>query len=116
MNNEIEEKKQYLLHWMYDFIEDDDEPAYLKKDVEEFDQIISLFIDDVSKSSHRSDFSWVLSQVEALVKKLNQLNLKHEHQLIEADQREDICALIDLVIKSAGHDGEGNVTEQWREW
>ena len=116
MPQEIVEQKQYLLHWMYDFIEDDDEPAYLKSDVEEFDQLISSFIKMVEQSRHRSDFCWVSSQVEALVTKLNELNLKHQHQLIETDHREDICALISLVIQKAGHACEADITEKWREW
>lgn len=116
MSHEIQEKKKYLLHWMYDFIEDDDEPAYLISDVKEFDKIISSFIDNVVESSHRSDFSWISATVESLVKKLNELNLKHKHQLIETHQREDICALIMLVIQDAGHECEEDITEEWREW
>lgn len=116
MTPEIEEKKKYLLHWMYDFIEDDDEPAYLKKDVEEFDQIVSSFIKEVEDSSERTNFVWVSSRVEALVKSLNELNLKHLNQLIETDQREDICALIRLVMENAGHDYKADITEEWREW
>lgn len=116
MTQEIQEKKKYLLHWMYDFIEDDEEPAYLKKDVEEFDEILSSFIKEVAQSPHRSDLSWVYSMVEALVKYLNELNLKHAHQLIETHQREDICALIDLVVKHAGHQFQGDITENWRQW
>ena len=116
MIQEIEEKKTYLLYWMYDFIEDDDEPAYLKKDVEEFDQIITSFISEVNKNGRDSDFSWLSSKVEALVKTLNLLNAKHENQLIETDQREDICALIRLVMAHAGHACEEDITEAWREW
>jgi len=116
MNSEIEEKKKYLLHWMYDFIEDEDEPAYLKKDVDECDGILTSFINEVDGSESKVDFLWVSSKVESLVKTLNQLNEKHEHQLIETHQREDLCALILLVIQTAGHDCEDDITEQWREW
>lgn len=116
MNAEIEEKKKYLLHWMYDFIEDDDEPAYLKKDVDECDEILTAFINDVADSAQKTDFSWISTQVERLVKTLNMINEKHEHQLLETHQREDFCALIRLVIKQAGHAFEDDLTEQWREW
>ncbi|SFG29431.1 hypothetical protein [Neptunomonas qingdaonensis] len=116
MNTEIEEKKKYLLHWMYDFIEDDDEPAYQKKDVDECDQILTAFINAVDGSEHKSEFAWISSQVERLVKTLNILNEKHQHQLLETHQREDLCALISLVIAHAGHDYEEDLTEQWREW
>lgn len=118
MNAEIEEKKKYLLHWMYDFIadEDEEEPAYQKKDVEECDQVLTAFINTVANSEHKADFSWISSQVERLVKILNMMNEKHEHQLLETHQREDFCALISLVITHAGHDYEEDITEQWREW
>jgi hypothetical protein len=116
MNQEIAAKKQYLLYWMYDFIEDDDEPAYLSQDVAEFDRIISSFIKEVAESSERSNFTWVSSTVKNLVEELNELNSKHGHQLIETDQREDICALISLVIQDAGHDYPADMTEEWREW
>ena len=116
MNAEIEEKKKYLLHWMYDFIEDDDEPAYQKKDVDECDQILTSFVNTVASSVQQDDLSWISSQVEGLVKTLNILNEKHEHQLLETHQREDLCALISLVIKQAGHDYNEDLTEQWREW
>jgi len=116
MKSEILEKKTYLLHWMYDFIEDDDEPAYLASDVLECDKVLTDFIDTLSESSSHTDYAWVVSQVEAVVKELNVLNAKHAAQLIETDQREDICALIDLVMQNAGHKIEEDITEQWREW
>lgn len=118
MNAEIEEKKKYLLHWMYDFIadEDEEEPAYQKKDVEECDQILTAFINAVASSEHKADFSWISSQVERLVKTLNMLNEKHEQQLIETHQREDLCALISLVVQNAGHVCDDDITAQWREW
>ena len=116
MNAEIEDKKTYLLHWMYDFIEGEDEPAYLQEHIEECDQVLSSFIDDVANSHQRSDFLWVSAQVESLVKKLNELNFNLDHQLIETDQREDICALIKLVLQKAGHECKEDMTEKWREW
>ena len=115
MNAEIKDKKKYLLHWMYDFIEDDDEPAYLKEHVEECDQILTSFINKVASNSS-SDFLWVSAQVESLVQKLNELNFKLDHQLIETDQREDICALIELVFQNEGHEYKEDITEAWREW
>jgi hypothetical protein len=116
MNAAIEEKKKYLLHWMYDFIEDDDEPAYLAKDVDECDDILTAFINTIDSSEEKSNFSWISTQVERLVKTLNMINEKHENQLLETHQREDFCALISLVIQAAGHDYKDDLTEQWREW
>lgn len=116
MNSAIREKKKYLLHWMYDFIEDDDEPAYLKVHVEECDELLTDFINTLASDPKHSDFSWVSSQIESLVKALNDLNLKLDHQLIETDQREDLCALIQLVTENAGHKWDEDITEKWRHW
>lgn len=118
MTPEIIEKKQYLLHWMLDFIadEDEDEPAYHKSDVDECDKIITAFIQTVESSQQKNDIVWLYHQVEILVKQLNTLNAKLEYQLIESHQREDLCALVALVVKQAGHDYDGDMTEQWREW
>ena len=101
---------------MYDFIEDDAEPAYLASDVLECDKVLTEFINTLSESAAKSDYAWVVCQVEAVVKSLNVLNAKHASQLIETDQREDICALIALVMQNAGHSVEQDITEQWREW
>jgi hypothetical protein len=116
MASEIEDKKRYLLHWMYDFIEDDDEPAYQVEDVEECDEILSSFIHHALNSEQRSDLVWLSSEIQDLVVTLNRLNQKHAGQLIESDQREDLCALIALVLKHCGHSDQGDITEPWREW
>lgn len=116
MKAKIEEKKKYLLHWMYDFIEDDDEPAYEKKDVDECDEILTTFLKDAGTHPSRVDFSWLSSKVEHMVKQLNDLNAKHEQQLIETDQRNDLCELVRLVIEDAGHECNVDITEEWREW
>ena len=116
MKAKIEEKKKYLLHWMYDFIEDDDEPAYEKNDVDECDEVLTTFLNDVGTNPSRADFSWLSSKVEEMVKQLNDLNAKHEQQLIEADQRDDLCELVRLVIEDAGHTCDVDITEEWREW
>lgn len=116
MNADILKKKEYLLHWMYDFIEDDDEPAYLKEDVQECDDIVTAFITHIDTHPQKSDYTWILQQVETFVKALNALNAKHENQLIETNQREDLCNLVELVVLHAGHAYNTDITEQWREW
>ena len=119
MTPEIEEKKTYLLHWMYDFIEDieeDDEPAYHKSDVEQCDQIVTAFINSVNESKESSDLSWLSSRIEQLVMQLNEINNTLDKQLIETNQREDLCALIELVISHCGHQPQGDITEKWRQW
>lgn len=116
MKPEIKEKKAYLLHWMYDFIEDDDEPAYLPQHVAECDQLLSSFITDISGSAQKSDYSWICDQVKQLVAQLNTLNFKLDHQLIESDQRDDIRDLLKLVVEDAGHTFQEDLIDALQIW
>ncbi|WP_027858465.1 hypothetical protein [Marinobacterium jannaschii] len=116
MNAEIEATKKDVLYWMLEFIEDDDEPPYSKSDVEECGAILSSFIEAVERSDEKADFQWVKSKVKELVLVLNDFNEKHDHTIIETDQRESICDLISQVIVNAGHQVAEDITEEWREW
>jgi hypothetical protein len=58
MNDKIETTKKDILHWMIEFIEDDDEPPYRKSDVEECDSMLSDFIVAVARSEEKSNFQW----------------------------------------------------------
>jgi hypothetical protein len=116
MKSKIKEKKDYLLHWMYDFIEDDDEPAYLPQHVEECDQLLTSFIDEVANNANKSDYSWLTSRIEQLIKQLNELNFKLDHQLIESDQRDDISDLLKLVVEDAGHHYKEDLSANLQVW
>ena len=47
---------------------------------------------------------------------MNVLNEKCEYELIETDQREDICKFIITAVNVAGLKTDEDVTEEWREW
>ena len=48
---------------------------------------------------------------------MNELNHRTGHDLIETDQREEICAFIIKAGAIMGFNAEGqDVTDQWREW
>jgi hypothetical protein len=57
-----------------------------------------------------------MNHVKDLVLKLNALNDRCQGSLIETDQREDICELIESSLTQASIPFEGDVTEEWREW
>ena len=116
MNTEIEATKKDILHWMREFIEDDDEATYTSSDVEECRAKLSNFADAVANSAEKSDFELVKSKVKALVLALNDFNEKHDHKIIETGQGEGICEFISQVITGAGHQVTEDITEEWREW
>ena len=117
MNNKIEATKKDILYWMFEYIKDDDNPPYTESDVHNCDNILKKFISAVDDSFQSSDFEWVKVQVKEFVLTLNAFNEKHDYSIIETDQREGICELIDEVIKFAGHNIiNEDITEEWREW
>ncbi len=59
----------------------------------------------------------ILEAVKTVVQALNVLNEQCEGGLIETDQREQLCDLIQTAASEAGLDTEGeDITEEWREW
>ena len=116
MNTEIEKAKKEVFHWMLEYILDDNTPPYTKKDVDEFDSIVTKFINEVSVSNERTSIIWITDKIKQLTINLNDFNEKHDHSIIETDQREGICELIDQILISCGHEIEEDITEEWREW
>lgn len=89
-------------------------PEYSKKDVEKCISLIDSFLSDIAQSKNKETG---MKFVEKLILKLNNLNAKCAHELIETDQREQIAH----IIISAGHlkgynRMDEDVTEEWREW
>lgn len=71
-------------------------------------------------------FPQVMRGVETLVVALNRLNEEFDFEVIETDEREDLCAFIEETIIARGIDIEAlaaaqncsrhEITDQWREW
>lgn len=120
MNTEINALKQQtldsMLRYMEYFIEDEETPPYTEADVEECNRLLTAFINDAETSTHKKDTDWITERVKTLVLALNEFNEAHDCSIIETDQREDLCALIDAVMQAAGHDVNEDITEEWREW
>ena len=113
---QLEEQKKEILHWMYDFIEGEEDSDYSKSDVLECDHLLTNFISDTMTSSNRYELDWISIQIKELVLKLNELNERCDECLIETDQREGICELIFTVMSKCGHSIDSDITEEWREW
>ena len=107
-----------VLASMYDYLipEDDDEmegfvPAYDKKDVRACGEILMEFVNALERA--KGDGGEIMEQVKRVVLALNE---RCEYELIETDQREDICDYIIAAVNAAGLKTGEDVTEEWREW
>jgi len=89
--------------------------GYDQADVDRCEAILEDFIS--SMQAHRNATSEVLfAEVKATVEALNRLNDECDCSILETDQRESICKLIDNGLRFAGMEPQGDVTEPWRQW
>ncbi len=106
--------KNRILEGMLDFIKGDEAADYTASDVAECGNDLSEFLNNLKTENINHDSA--LNHVKNLVLKLNALNDRCGGSLIETDQREDICELIDSSLTQAHVPFEDDVTEEWREW
>ncbi len=90
------------------------ETSYNEKDVDECLHILHNYLDRASKSKSQED---CMIHVKEAVLALNVLNDKCDYELIETDQREDICEVIILAGNEMGFNTlDEDITEEWRDW
>ena len=95
--------------------ETDFDAGYEQGDVDRCDAILEGFV--AAMQGHRNaEPAVLLADVKATIEALNQLNDECDGSLLETDQRESICMLIDNGLRFAGMEPDGDVTEPWREW
>ena len=114
-------KQESVLRSMIDYMsidEDDDdefEVAYNQEDIDTCGAILDEYIDGLIKSNKKEIL--ILEAVKKAIIALNTLNENCEHELIETDQREDLCQFIEEASIVAGlSKSENDITEEWREW
>jgi len=84
--------------------------------VDKCDRALTEFLDKLSKKDGE-DNDWIIETVKSTVLKLNKINNACDGGLIETDQREDICQLIQLATQQAGlKTNQPDITEEWRNW
>lgn len=113
----IESMVNYMTLDEEEEFEADDFDSYTQDDINTCEEII----DDYLKSVLSGDLSnaEILKHVETTIVKLNKLNEKCDHQLIETGQREDICEIIIEAARLAGFvfsQDDEDITYEWREW
>ena len=112
--------KGQILDGMVDCLElggDESHADYSAEDVDKCATIIEKFIDDVLSPAVYGNSKKIMRVVQSVVVALNELNQACDHSLIEEDQRELICELINALAVHAGLKIEvHDVTDEWREW
>lgn len=87
---------------------------YSKDAVDECLALLAEFIEQIVITSSKKEAKTL---VKAIVLLLNELNKENGEELIETDQREDICTVIMVATKEMGYTEEReDLTFEWREW
>ena len=89
--------------------------GYQQAEVDRCDAILEDFIATM-QAHHQADPEVLLADVKTTVESLNRLNDECNCSILETDQRESICMLINNGLRFAGMEPEGDVTEPWRDW
>lgn len=90
------------------------QPSYSEKDVEQCENILIEFIQNIDKTTNRNDG---LEVIKSTVLKLNDLNEKCDFQLIETGEREQIAEILITTGTQKGYNTiNEDITEEWREW
>jgi hypothetical protein len=83
----------------------------------DIDRCRAILISHAEALEQAKDRTAALEVVKSTVTQLNILNQNAGQDLIETDQREEICGFIIKAGAIMGFNSEGeDVTEEWREW
>jgi len=130
MNQEIIELKQELFDGMIDYMKyggavDENDPeygpefdaGYTQKHIDRLSEIIDDFLASLEKTPEAQKNEYIMDAVKKTILRLNELNEEVDGSLIETDQREYLCKLIDLAARHAGLESSvDDITYEWREW
>jgi hypothetical protein len=92
---------------------DDGERSCALKDVESMRKILEEFLTAVEDK--QGDEKNLDRAVKKAVNKLNKLDEKTDHELIETDEREALCAFFDAGAAYVGVDAD-DIAGEWRDW
>jgi hypothetical protein len=93
------------------------EAGYTQEHVTECGRILDEYLEALEDLPDGGTDESILAQVKATLIQLNHLNDRCLGNLIETDQREQLCALIQGAAEEAGLESdESDITEEWREW
>jgi hypothetical protein len=104
-----------MRRYLADILDGGGDPGYTGADVGECGRVLEAYLARVAGAA-RGDDDAVRGAVKDAVLALNALNERCNHHLIETDQREQLCELIQRAAAAAGIGSGEDVTEAWREW
>lgn len=119
---ELKSARFALVSGMKDYLadideDDEDESSCGPADAEKCGELLAVYLEYLF-SGERTD-NEILAQVKKTVLALNELNEKCDFELIETDEREQICEIIIEAARECGYqftDGEEDITGEWRDW
>jgi hypothetical protein len=130
ISQEILKLKQKIIDGMVSYMQyggadDENDPeydpdfdaGYTQKHIDRCSALIDEFLASMEKTPEVLKNKYIMTAVKKTVLKLNKLNEGCDCSLIETDQREDICKLINSAARHAGLESSADdITEEWREW
>ena len=103
-----------LIEPLLEFHSDEDNFKDLKKDILKCEKLLLKYLDGLGKLKKPTNKS-ILKLVKKVVLALNALNEKNE--LIETEERDTICVLIEGAAVASGLENPADdITEEWRDW
>jgi hypothetical protein len=130
MNQEIFELKRKIIDNMARYMRfggavDENDPeydpefdaGYTREHVHQCSACIDDYLSSLEKTPEVGKDEYILAVVEKTVLRLNKLNDECDGNLIETDQREDLCKLIDIAARQSGLESSADdITYEWRNW
>lgn len=108
--------KENVVAAMIDYLGEDEDCGYSKKDVKKCENLLFDYLDELGKLSNPTD-ELIMAQVKKIVLALNELNEETDYCLIETDAREEIWQVIqDSAVECGLTSPADDITEEWREW
>ena len=115
----LEQKKTELLGAMRDYLagmlDGGGEAGYTSADIGECGRLLDAYLATLAEAPF-GDEQVVRDAVHFTVISLNRLNTRTDGHLIETDQRELICDLINRAARKVGVGAGEDLTAEWREW
>ncbi len=108
--------RETVVDLMIAFMGDDEDCGFSGNDVEECEALILDYLIALDGMKEPSDEE-IMEHVKKLVLALNDLNEKTDYTLIETQEREAICEIIQNSAVECGlADPSDDITEEWRDW
>ena len=110
-----------MLDYMKSFEEDGEECGYAKEHIEKCAALLLDYVNALAAIGEPNDEA-IMEQIQSVVLALNELNEETDFAMIETDEREALCEVIQTAAVECGlsdacvEENDGDVTGEWREW